>query len=127
MVYTQEHPVGGGICSKPPCGPMVNKPGWSSSKDGVAFSPNTGGANYIDVRGYPYNWTRADVNGGNVLLPVNGTMYLYFVDFESPNHSVYLATAAVPSPGQPTSPSSLFTCEDTGHPTPAAESSHARC
>ena len=124
MVYTQEHPVGGGICSKPPCGPMVNKPGLSSSTDGVAFSPNTGGANYLEVRGYPDNWTRADVNGGNVLLPVNSTLYLFFVDFESRNHSVYLATAPMPSPGQPMPRSTLFTCEHAGQPVHTPLSNH---
>lgn len=116
--------MGGGICSKPPCGPMVNKPGLSSSTDGVAFSPNTGGANYLEVRGYPDNWTRADVNGGNVLLPVNSTLYLFFVDFESRNHSVYLATAPMPSPGQPMPRSTLFTCEHAGQPVHTPLSNH---
>lgn len=87
--------------------PMVNKPGMSSSTDGVVFSPAVGGGSYLEVHGYPYNWTRADVNGGNVLLQVNDSLHLYFVDFKSQNHSVYLATAPMPSPSQP--PPAAFT------------------
>jgi CHASE2 domain-containing sensor protein len=72
---------------------MVNKPGVSTSSDGVSFTPAAGGDNYLTVQGYPYNWTRADVNGGNVLLQVNDTLEFYFVDFNHRNHSVYRATA----------------------------------
>lgn len=61
MVYTQEHPQDGG---------MVNKPGISASNDGLSFNPREGGQHYLVMNAYPNNWTRADVNGGNVLLEV---------------------------------------------------------
>ena len=77
MVYTQENPQDSG---------MVNKPGISESKDGVSFSPAAGGQNYLDIKGYPYNWTRADVNGGNVLLQVTHFYLLVSV------HNVYNST-----------------------------------
>ena len=93
MVYTQEHPQDGCDPEAGASNCMVNKPGISSSSDGVSFSPAVGGQRYLDISGYPYNWTRADVNGGNVLLQVNDTLHLYFVDFKFRNYSVYRATA----------------------------------
>lgn len=103
MVYTQEEPQLGpdGATS------MINKPGISWSADGLAFSPSAGGQTFISMGGYPFNWTQADVNGGNVLLEVNGTLHLYFVDFKSRKHSVYHATA--PMPGRAELPPTTFT------------------
>jgi hypothetical protein len=84
MAYTQDKPQDGG---------QVNKPGISWSSDGVNFVPKAGGESFITVTGYPHNWTRADVNGGNVLLEVNGTLHLYFIDFKEGLHSVFRASA----------------------------------
>jgi hypothetical protein len=84
MAYTQDKPQDGG---------QVNKPGISWSSDGVNFVPNAGGESFITVKGYPHNWTRADVNGGNVLLEVNGTLHLYFIDFKEGLHGVFRASA----------------------------------
>merc|ERR1711871_269297 len=97
MVYTQENAQDSG---------MVNKPGISVSRDGVRFSPDAGGQNYLNIKDYPYNWTRADVNGGNVLLQVNDTLHFYFVDFKASQPTrVYHATA----PATTGSPPSVFT------------------
>jgi hypothetical protein len=48
------------------------------------------------VNGYPYNWTTADMNGGNVLIKdSNGTFHFYFfVDMKRLGvHSVFHATS----------------------------------
>lgn len=84
MVYTQ----------LPPGSPARNKPGISQGPDGVSWSPNAGGANFLAVTNYS-NWSNADVNGGNVLfIDAEGTFHLYFVDFTSPaGGSVFHATA----------------------------------
>ena len=52
---------------------------------------------FIKVSGYPYNWTRADVNGGNVLLEANGTLHLYFIDFKEGLKHVFHASAPFPA------------------------------
>ena len=87
MVYTQDLPT--------PSGGQINKPGLSRSEDGVRFSPGAGGGDFITVNGYPYNWTTADVNGGNVLFKdSNGTFHFYFVDMKRLGvHSVFHATS----------------------------------
>ena len=94
--------------------PPLNKPGFSTSADGVAFAPGAGGAaQLVTMHGYA-NWEAADVNGGNVLVyapsggktsdssgsinnstgsSVGGSFHMYFVDFAAGNHSVYHATA----------------------------------
>lgn len=85
MAYTQDQPQDGG---------QVNKPGISWSSDGVNFVPRAGGESFITVRGYPHNWTRADVNGGNVLIEDgNATLHLYFIDFKDGLQGVFHATA----------------------------------
>ena len=88
MVYTQD------IIQD---GAQINKPGMSRSTDGLHWTPNEGGQEFLTVRGFPYNWTAADVNGGNVLIRdnSNGTLHFYFVDMKQlSNHSVFHATAA---------------------------------
>jgi hypothetical protein len=108
MLYTQ--------LPTAPAAPL-NKPGFSTSADGVAFAPGAGGAaQLVTMRGYA-GWETADVNGGNVLVYApsggrgssrsstrgnsstgssgggGGSFHMYFVDFAARNHSVYHATA----------------------------------
>ena len=78
-----------------PNGSRKNKPGYATSKDGVSWTPNSGTPNYfISMSGYPYNWSNADVNGGNVIYydDINDKYHLYFIDFAQENaHSVFHA------------------------------------
>lgn len=63
--------------------PMLNKPGYATSSNGVNWTPNAGNNSYlIKMSGYS-NWSNADVNGSNVILYENGIYHLYFNDFRS--------------------------------------------
>ena len=75
--------------------PPLNKPGFSTSADGVAFAPGAGGAGQlVSVTGYS-GWDAADVNGCNVLWhdPTEGRYHMFFGDFKAGTHSVYHAIA----------------------------------
>eukprot|EP00666_Eupelagonemidae_sp_cell4sb_P003351 gene3351-9828_t len=75
----------------------LNKPGVSTGPNGVAWSPGQGGAEFITMDGYPYNWPGADVNGGNVLFYDKGAnaFHLYFIDFKQlGKQSVFRASSS---------------------------------
>ena len=112
MLYTQ--------LPTAPAAPL-NKPGFSTSADGVVFAPGAGGAaQLVTMRGYA-GWETADVNGGNVLVYApsgsrsgngsnistgnsddgGGSFHMYFVDFAARNHSVYHAIADGHAAGAP--------------------------
>jgi hypothetical protein len=85
MLYTQ----------LPNGSPPQNKPGFSTSADGVAWSPSAGGAaQAVGMSGYP-GWGAADVNGGNVLVHSadKSQWHMYFVDFNNHSSSVLHAVA----------------------------------
>eukprot|EP00049_Salpingoeca_infusionum_P000672 m.41570 g.41570 ORF g.41570 m.41570 type:complete len:201 (+) comp10582_c0_seq1:276-878(+) len=52
MVYTQL-----------PLNSAKNKPGISTSANGVDWTPSAGGEDWINVTDYPFSWEAADVNG----------------------------------------------------------------
>eukprot|EP01084_Bolivina_argentea_P113304 201961_1 len=80
-----------------PLNSNLNKPGYSIATTGIDWTPNSGNANYmIAMNNYPYNWSNANVNGGNVIYyDYNNKLYhLYFIDFHQESmHSVFHATS----------------------------------
>ena len=86
MAYTQLIP-----------GKNVNKPGLSTSADGLVFNPGSGGRAFINMSGYE-GWDAADVNGGNVLYHENGTLHLFFIDFKDGSKHVFRAAASMDAP-----------------------------
>ena len=61
----------------------VNKPGYATSTDGVAWTPGSGNASYLmTMSGYP-NWAGADVNGGNAIYYDGSQYHMYWDDFNN--------------------------------------------
>lgn len=61
--------------------PLINKPAYATSGNGVNWTPSAGNASYlIGMSGYS-NWNNADVNGSNVIYYEGGVYHLYFNDF----------------------------------------------
>ncbi|MFZ5977979.1 MAG: discoidin domain-containing protein [Bacteroidota bacterium] len=61
----------------------LNKPGYATSPDGVAWTPSSGLTSYlINMSGYN-NFTNADVNGANVIYYDGALYHLFFDDFNS--------------------------------------------
>jgi len=64
-----------------PYSPVLNKPAYATSPNGVSWTPNAGNPSYlINMSGYN-NWSNADINGSNVIYYENGVYHLYFDDF----------------------------------------------
>jgi hypothetical protein len=80
MAYTT-YPAGG-----------LNKPGYATSTDGVAWVPNTGTtAALMTMSGYP-TWSAADVNGGNAIIFDGSQYHMYWIDFAN-NFAMSYATS----------------------------------
>jgi len=76
----------------------MNKPGISTSQNGVTWSPRSGGLTsaLVTMEGFSA-FSDADINGGNVIYydKARDALHLYFVDFKQlRNHSVFHAISS---------------------------------
>jgi len=101
--------------------PSHNKPGYSTSPDGVIWTPSAGTAAYfLNMSGYPSSdnpdWGGANVNGSNILyVDANGLYHLYFFDFNGPflmHHATSTDNVSYTYVGN-INPSEPYTCVGT--------------